>query len=93
MAKKKNDMMAEPIPEDIIQADFCDEMSQSFVDYSVSVITDRAIPDVRDGLKPVHRRILYAMHTMGVHNSGPHNKVARIVGTTMGRFHSHGLTK
>lgn len=90
MAKKKNDMPAEPIQEDIIQADFCDEMSQSFVDYSVSVITDRAIPDVRDGLKPVHRRILYAMSTMGIHNSGPHKKVARIVGQTMGVLHPHG---
>ena len=90
MAKKKNDMPTEPIHEDIIQADFCDEMSQSFVDYSVSVITDRALPDVRDGLKPVHRRILYAMHTMGIHNSGPHKKVARIVGDTMGRYHPHG---
>lgn len=90
MAKKKNDMPAEPIQEDIIQADFCDEMSQSFVDYSVSVITDRAIPDVRDGLKPVHRRILYAMHTMGIRNSGPHKKVARIVGQTMGVLHPHG---
>ncbi|MBQ8806364.1 MAG: hypothetical protein IJZ68_07925 [Bacteroidaceae bacterium] len=90
MAKKKNDMPAQPIQEDIIQADFCDEMSQSFVDYSVSVITDRALPDVRDGLKPVHRRILYAMHTMGIHNSGPHKKVARIVGDTMGKFHPHG---
>ena len=90
MAKKKNDMPAEPIKENIIQADFCDEMSQSFVDYSVSVITDRAIPDVRDGLKPVHRRILYAMHTMGIHNSGAHKKVARVVGDTMGKFHPHG---
>lgn len=90
MAKKKPIKPAEPIKEDIVQADFCDEMSQSFVDYSVSVITDRALPDVRDGLKPVHRRILYAMHTMGIHNSGPHKKVARIVGETMGRFHVHG---
>ena len=90
MAKKKNDMPAEPIKENIIQADFCDEMSNAFVDYSVSVITDRAIPDVRDGLKPVHRRILYAMHLMGMHNSGPHKKVARIVGETMGKLHARG---
>ena len=90
MAKKKPNQPAEPIQEDIVQADFCDEMSRSFVDYSVSVITDRALPDVRDGLKPVHRRILYAMHTMGIHNSGPHKKVARIVGDTMGRYHPHG---
>ena len=93
MAKKKTVEPAAPVQETIIQADFCDELSQSFVDYSVSVITDRAIPDVRDGLKPVHRRILYAMNTMGIHNSGPHKKVARIVGQTMGVLHAHGLTK
>lgn len=90
MAKKKPIEPAEPIKEDIIQADFCDEMSQSFVDYSVSVITDRALPDVRDGLKPVHRRILWTMHNLGIHNSGPHKKVARIVGDTLGRTHPHG---
>lgn len=93
MAKTKANESGTPIQENIIQADFCDEMSAAFVDYSVSVITDRALPDVRDGLKPVHRRILYAMHTMGIHNSGPHKKVARIVGTTMGVLHAHGLTK
>ena len=90
MAKKKPIEPDIPIQENIIQADFCDEMSNAFVDYSVSVITDRAIPDVRDGLKPVHRRILYAMNTMGIHNSGPHKKVARIVGETMGRYHARG---
>lgn len=90
MAKKKTMESETPIHENIIQADFCDEMSAAFVDYSVSVITDRALPDVRDGLKPVHRRILYAMHTMGIHNSGPHKKVARIVGQTMGVLHAHG---
>lgn len=89
MAKKKQET-TDIICEDIIQTDYCDEMSQAFVDYSVSVITDRAIPDVRDGLKPVHRRILYAMHTMGIHNSGPHKKVARVVGETMGKFHARG---
>lgn len=89
MAKKKQET-TDIICEDIIQTDYCDEMSQAFVDYSVSVITDRAIPDVRDGLKPVHRRILYAMHTMGIHHSGPHKKVARVVGETMGKFHARG---
>lgn len=79
-----------PIVEDIIQTDFCEEMSASFVDYSVSVITDRAIPDVRDGLKPVQRRILWSMHKDGIHSTGQYKKVARVVGNTMGLYHPHG---
>lgn len=77
-------------PETIVRADYCDEMSSSFVDYAVSVITDRALPDVRDGLKPVHRRILYAMHTMNNTHNNPFKKVTRIVGQTMGVYHVHG---
>lgn len=87
--KKKQDNAL--VEETIIQTDYCDEMSTSFVDYAVSVITDRALPDVRDGLKPVHRRILYAMHTMGMRNSAPYKKVARVVGQTMGLYHAHGI--
>ncbi len=67
-----------------------DELRESFLAYSLSVITARAIPDVRDGLKPVQRRILYAMLRMGLRPDGPHRKSARVVGDTMGRFHPHG---
>ena len=67
-----------------------DEVSKSFVDYSVSVITARAIPDLRDGLKPVHRRILYGMWESGHTSDKIHVKSARIVGDVMGKYHPHG---
>jgi DNA gyrase subunit A len=67
-----------------------DEMKQSYVDYAMSVIIGRALPDARDGLKPVHRRILFAMNEMGLHHSKPYRKSARIVGETLGKFHPHG---
>ncbi|WP_435347496.1 DNA gyrase subunit A [Haloarchaeobius sp. HRN-SO-5] len=67
-----------------------DEMEQSYIDYAMSVIAGRALPDVRDGLKPVHRRILYAMHEMGVTSRTGHRKSSSIVGETMGDFHPHG---
>ncbi len=67
-----------------------DEMKKSYMDYSMSVIIGRAIPDVRDGLKPVHRRILYAMHEMGYRHNKPYKKCARIVGDIMGKYHPHG---
>lgn len=89
MAKKKN-TVTEEISEDIIVTDYCDEMSASFIDYAVSVITDRAIPDVRDGLKPVHRRILWAMKSLGLSSSADYKKAARVVGETMGKYHPHG---
>jgi DNA gyrase subunit A len=66
------------------------EMSESFLAYSLSVITARAIPDVRDGLKPVQRRILYSMHQMGLRPDRPHRKCAHVVGDTMARYHPHG---
>ena len=66
------------------------EMRNSFLDYAMSVIVSRALPDARDGLKPVHRRILYAMHDMGLRPSGPHRKSARIVGEVLGKYHPHG---
>lgn len=89
MAKKKQ-MMEEEIIEDIVATDYCDEMSSSFIDYAVSVITDRALPDVRDGLKPVHRRILWAMKNLGLSSTGDYKKAARVVGETMGKYHPHG---
>ena len=75
---------------EVIDVPVADEMSESFLAYSLSVITSRAIPDVRDGLKPVQRRILYSMLNMGIRPDGPHRKCARVVGDTMGNFHPHG---
>ena len=67
-----------------------DEMRESFIDYSMSVIVQRALPDVRDGLKPVHRRILYAMHAVGMAPNRPHKKSATVVGEVLGKYHPHG---
>src|SRR5258708_7431477 len=67
-----------------------EEMKRSYLDYSLSVIIGRALPDVRDGLKPVHRRILYTMQQMGLRPGGPTRKCARIVGDVMGKYHPHG---
>lgn len=67
-----------------------DEMRTSFLDYAMSVIVSRALPDVRDGLKPVQRRILYGMNELGVTPDKPHKKSARIVGDVMGKYHPHG---
>ena len=66
------------------------EMKRAFMDYSMSVIMSRALPDVRDGLKPVHRRILYAMNDMGLTYNKSHKKSARVVGETLGKYHPHG---
>ena len=66
------------------------EMRTSFLDYSMSVIVSRALPDVRDGMKPVHRRILYAMNDLGMYADRPHKKSARIVGDVIGKYHPHG---
>ncbi|MDD2777393.1 MAG: DNA gyrase subunit A [Methanocellales archaeon] len=67
-----------------------EEMKSSYIDYAMSVIVGRALPDVRDGLKPVHRRILYAMHELGISSDKPYKKSARIVGEVLGKFHPHG---
>src|SRR3989339_1619464 len=67
-----------------------DEMRQSFMDYAMSVIISRALPDVRDGLKPVHRRVLYAMYDMGNVWNKPYKKSARVVGDVIGKYHPHG---
>ena len=66
------------------------EMRSSYIDYAMSVIVARALPDARDGLKPVHRRILYAMNDMGIRSTGAHKKSARIVGEVLGKYHPHG---
>ena len=74
----------------IIHTDYSECMRQSYLNYSMSVITARALPDIRDGLKPVQRRTLYAMHELGLSSDKPHRKCARIVGDTMGKYHPHG---
>ena len=83
--------MSENLEKDtMIQLDYSEEMKTSFRDYAVNTIIDRAIPDVRDGLKPVQRRILYSMMELGLDPKKPHRKSARIVGDTMGKYHPHG---
>ncbi len=77
-------------PADIKPVSILDEMKRSYLDYAMSVIVSRALPDVRDGLKPVHRRILYAMHELNFNPDRPYNKSARTVGDVIGRYHPHG---
>ncbi len=74
----------------IIRTEYSEEMQKSFIDYAMSVIVARALPDVRDGLKPVQRRTLYDMHELGIRYDKPYRKSARIVGDTMGKYHPHG---
>jgi len=76
--------------EKIIQINIEDEMKTAYIDYSMSVIVSRALPDVRDGFKPVHRRVLYGMQDLGVYSNRPHKKSARIVGEVLGKYHPHG---
>ncbi len=78
--------------ERIIPTDLRNEMSQSYLEYAMSVIVGRALPDARDGLKPVHRRILYAMHELGLTHDRPFRKCARVVGEVLGKYHPHGDT-
>lgn len=78
--------------ERIIQTDLRNEMSRSYLEYAMSVIVGRALPDARDGLKPVHRRILYAMYELGLTSGRPYRKCARVVGEVLGKYHPHGDT-
>ncbi len=78
--------------EKLIPINIEDEMRSAYIDYSMSVIVSRALPDVRDGLKPVHRRVLYGMHELGVKANSAHKKSARIVGEVLGKYHPHGDT-
>lgn len=80
----------EILSSNIAERDISEEMKSSYIDYSMSVIVGRALPDVRDGLKPVHRRVLYTMHDMGLRHNKPFKKSARIVGDVMGKYHPHG---
>ena len=91
MAKKKNtQLLLDEIQEKIIDVEYSEVMQKSYIDYSMSVITARALPDARDGLKPVQRRIIYDMHELGVTSDKPYRKVARVTGDTMGKYHPHG---
>ncbi len=76
--------------EKIIPVYIEDEVKDSYLNYAMSVIVGRALPDIRDGLKPVHRRILYAMQELSLDHSKPYKKCARLVGETMGNYHPHG---
>ena len=82
--------MSEEIRENIHDVNLTSEMKDSFIDYAMSVICARALPDARDGLKPVQRRVLYSMDELGLRYDRPHRKSARIVGDTMGKYHPHG---
>lgn len=82
--------MSETPNSNVKEINISHEMRTSFLDYAMSVIVSRALPDVRDGLKPVHRRILYAMHDLGMHSDKPYKKSARIVGDVIGKYHPHG---
>ena len=74
----------------IIKVNIDEEMKSSYIDYSMSVIVSRALPDVRDGFKPVHRRVLFGMNELGNNSDKPYKKSARIVGEVMGKYHPHG---
>src|SRR5438445_4412089 len=79
-----------PVDERLVQVNIEDEMRSSYLDYAMSVIVGRALPDVRDGLKPVHRRVLYEMQASGLQPNRSYSKCARVVGEVMGKFHPHG---
>ena len=81
-----------PETEKIIKINIEEEMKSAYIDYSMSVIVSRALPDVRDGMKPVHRRVLFGMHELGVQSNRAHKKSARIVGEVLGKYHPHGDT-
>ena len=84
------DTFAETPQEQILKTEYSELMQKSYIDYAMSVIVARALPDVRDGLKPVQRRTLYDMHELGIRSDRPFRKSARIVGDTMGKYHPHG---
>lgn len=76
----------------VVKVGVGEQMKSAYIDYAMSVIVGRALPDARDGFKPVHRRILYTMGELGMHASGPYKKSARIVGEVLGKYHPHGDT-
>ena len=88
--KEKTEKSIYALGEKVIQVPIEDEMRDSYIDYAMSVIVGRALPDVRDGLKPVHRRILYAMQELGLAPNRAYKKSARVVGEVLGKYHPHG---
>src|SRR3989338_3133620 len=95
MAAKKEEKSSEheapkAVASSVIARSISTEMRESYLDYAMTVITARALPDVRDGLKPVHSRILYAMHELGLAHTRAYKKSARIVGEVLGKYHPHG---
>ena len=86
----RQDSLFKEFAREVVEVPVTEELGESFLAYSLSVITSRAIPDVRDGLKPVQRRILHAMSSMGLRPDRPHRKSAGVVGETMGKYHPHG---
>src|ERR1700733_5535198 len=92
MDQNNEELLPEDAPETnkLILINIEEQMKTAYIDYSMSVIVGRALPDVRDGLKPVHRRVLYAMRELGNSSSKPYKKSARIVGEVMGKYHPHG---
>src|SRR3974390_218034 len=83
-------METNPIAKELKRVSLESELRQSYLDYAMSVIVGRALPDVRDGLKPVHRRVLYAMYELGNEWNKPYKKSARVVGDVIGKYHPHG---
>ena len=90
MSKKDTDEPIVPVRGNVISQEITEEMKKSFIDYAMSVITDRALPDVRDGLKPIHRRILFTMHELGLTAGAKTRKSAKIIGDVTGNYHPHG---
>src|SRR5437660_1601024 len=84
--------MAEALAQSILDVDLDAKMREAYVDYAMSVITSRALPDVRDGLKPVQRRVLFGMHELGLRHDSAYKKSARVVGDVLGKYHPHGDT-
>src|SRR6516165_8549853 len=89
MSKAEDNLIPEPIG-NILPRDIGAEMKASYIDYSMSVIVGRALPDIRDGLKPVHRRIMYAMHDEGLASNKKYSKCAGVVGEVLKKYHPHG---
>src|SRR6056297_4260903 len=90
IVKEKNSWLREKASRDVVNTEVGSEMKKAYLDYAMSVIVSRALPAVEDGLKPVQRRILYAMHLMGLKHNTSTKKSARVVGDVIGKFHPHG---